>query len=84
MENIPLDATRDHRFCIAIEITNGWVASIGILSVDDKVVEVPLEYDNLPGHCQKCSSQAHTPEQCVVKPTLDATMQQLEVPILEQ
>ena len=28
-EDIPSDATRDHWFCVAMDITKGWVASIG-------------------------------------------------------
>ena len=42
---IPLDAIRDHRFCVAIDIIHNWVASIGISSVNGKVVEVLLEYE---------------------------------------
>ena len=58
-EDIPSDATRDHKFCIAMDVIQGWVASVGILSMDGKVVEVALGYDSFYIQCPNCPNLLH-------------------------
>ena len=55
--------------------------NIAILSVDGKVVEVPLEYDRIPLWCHQYLDLAHNQDQCIVKsleghiPTFVAAME---------
>ena len=69
-EDIAPNATKYHRFCIAMDILQGWMASMGMLSTEGRVVEVPLKYEKYPVRCTQCLGLAHGQERCITTPIL--------------
>ena len=63
-----------------MDIIQGWAANIGILLVDGKIVEVPLEYENSLVHYLSCPVLLHDLAQCVAIPTSSTLPQPHKTP----
>lgn len=73
-EEIPSDMSKDHRSCIALDFSKGWIASVGILSVEGKMVEIPIDYDLFPLRCLACWDMSHYKDKCLVTPLAEPRM----------
>ena len=86
-KDIPLVAIKEHRFCVAMDVTQGRVSSVGILFIDGKMVEMPLEYNSFHIHCPHYPGLPHGAEKCsgqLPKPSFTDTQQQSGTPPLNK
>jgi hypothetical protein len=52
------------RFCVGLDLTQGWISAVLAYSPADGHAIIHIEYDSVQLHCQRCHSHQHSQEAC--------------------